>query len=114
MVRVNPPQKPVQAQEPPSAPTQRESLHRPHGLPMSPHRPIPFAIPPRGSITTEEAYAAYIEALLRRPDKRRRSTSRRSGKARRSTALRTSACPSPASNALRKRLEAKLDELEGK
>jgi phage recombination protein Bet len=115
MARVNPPQKPVQAHEPPPAPTQPEE---PPQAPRTFYEAMaadPFAIPQRGAITTEEAYAAYIGAAIEAAtDADSAARLKALWKGTQKHRAEDIGLPVAASNALRKRVEAKLDELERK
>jgi phage recombination protein Bet len=114
MGRVNPPQKPVQAQEPLSATME---LGGPPPAPRASYEPAaadPFDIPPRGSITTGAQYEAYIERALDAATSEDAVALKALWKGTQKHRSEDIGLPVARSNALRKRLEAKLDELEGK
>jgi phage recombination protein Bet len=114
MARVNPPQKPVQAQEPPPAPTQSEESPP---APLASYEPAwadLLVVPPRGSITTEAGYEAYIERALDAATSEDAVALKALWKGTQKHRSEDIGLPVARSNALRKRLEAKLDELEGK
>jgi hypothetical protein len=109
MARVNPPQKPVQAQEPLSATME---LGGPPPAPRASYDP--FAILPRGNITTEAGYEAYIERALDAATSEDAVALKALWKGTQKHRSEDIGLPVARSNALRKRLEAKLDELERK